>query len=90
MTNERSHDVTVIASASNSVVGRIPVGKGPAGIAVSLDSRYAYVANEGSNDVSLVDLQREVVIETIPGGQGAAGHRDESRWRLGLRRQFWE
>ena len=73
VTNEGSHDVTVIALASNSVVGRIPVGKGPAGIVVSLDSRYAYVANEGSNDVSLVDLQRELVIDTIPVGKVPQG-----------------
>ncbi|HEX3496856.1 MAG TPA: beta-propeller fold lactonase family protein, partial [Methylocella sp.] len=54
--NEVSATVSVIDSATNTVVGTpIPVGKEPFGVAVAQDGKHAYVANRGSNNVSVID-----------------------------------
>ncbi|WP_150655397.1 hypothetical protein [Pseudomonas fluorescens] len=37
----------------------IPVGNGPAGIAVSPDGTRAYVSNQGSNTVSVIDTTKK-------------------------------
>ncbi len=80
--SEGSHKISVIATASNTVLGNIGTGRAPAGIAISQDGRFAYVANEGSGDVSVVDLQRAADIARIPAGavpQGVAVNRDGGR-----------
>ena len=48
VTNEDSHDLTVIATANDSVVATIPVGTRPRGVKVSNDGRFVYVALSGS------------------------------------------
>jgi YVTN family beta-propeller protein len=48
VSNEDSNDVTVISSASNTVLATIPVGKRPRGIIVSPDGKLVYVALSGS------------------------------------------
>ena len=47
---------------------KIPVGKGPHGIAFSEDGEIAYISNMKSNDVSVIDTSTDKVIATIPGG----------------------
>jgi PQQ-dependent catabolism-associated beta-propeller protein len=48
VTNEDSQDLTVIATANDSVVATIPVGTRPRGVKVSPDGRTVYVALSGS------------------------------------------
>jgi PQQ-dependent catabolism-associated beta-propeller protein len=48
VTNEDSQDLTVIATANDSVVATIPVGTRPRGVKVSQDGRFVYVALSGS------------------------------------------
>jgi YVTN family beta-propeller protein len=48
VTNEVSHDLTVIATASDSVVATIPLGARARGVRVSPDGRFVYVALSGS------------------------------------------
>jgi YVTN family beta-propeller protein len=51
ITNSDSNNVSVIETATNTVIATIAVGKFPQGIAVSPDGREVYVANELSNTV---------------------------------------
>ena len=56
VTNNNSDDVSVIATASNTVVDTIAVGDGPAGVAITPDGAFVYVANAVSNDVSVIAI----------------------------------
>jgi len=49
VTNGDSRNVSVINSATNAVVGDIPVGNTPEGVAVTPDGRFAYVASFTDN-----------------------------------------
>jgi YVTN family beta-propeller protein len=52
-------------SAQQFVVKRLATGRNPTAVAVSPDSRFAYVANRTDDTVSVVDLQQLKVASTI-------------------------
>jgi YVTN family beta-propeller protein len=55
ITNSGSDTVSVIATATNTVVGSpITVGDGPGGVAVTPDGSKLYVANSDSGTVSVI------------------------------------
>ena len=61
--NFSSNNVSVINTATNSVVGSpIAVGSFPLGISVSPDGTRAYVSNVGSNDVSVINTATNTVV----------------------------
>ncbi len=58
VSNSTDDTVTVINRGTGEVSSTIPVGPGPAGMALSPDSRFLYVANYGSgsgNTLSVID-----------------------------------
>jgi len=63
--------VCLYASRQNSVVATLPVGVTPDGLAITCDSRYAYVVNNNNygipdqDTVTVLDLKKNVVKETI-------------------------
>ena len=57
--------VSVIATASNTVVATIPVGMIPQGVAVTQDGANVYVANSNSHTVSVIDTSTNTVKSTI-------------------------
>lgn len=63
--------ITVSTHASNRVFATIGVGDTPAGIAITPDNRFAYVANNnndgivGGDTVSVIDIKTNTVIKTI-------------------------
>ncbi|WP_285509660.1 IPT/TIG domain-containing protein, partial [Streptomyces sp. NBRC 13847] len=59
--------VSVIDTATNSVIGTIAVGQGPTGVAVSPDGTRAYTTNSDSNTVSVIDTATNTVLDTITG-----------------------
>jgi YVTN family beta-propeller protein len=70
VTNFADNTVSVIDTASNTVVGSpISVGSGPAGVAITPNDLSAYVANFVSNTVSVIDTATNTVITTILVGQ---------------------
>jgi YVTN family beta-propeller protein len=71
ITNNGDNKVSVIATATNTVVGApIPVGgEGPAGVVVTPDGSKVYVANERNNTVSVIATATNTVIGTIPVGR---------------------
>src|SRR5258708_6132759 len=63
ITNFHGNTVSVIATATNTVVGLpIPVGTLPVGVAVTPDGSTVYVANEGDNTVSVIDTATNTVV----------------------------
>jgi YVTN family beta-propeller protein len=60
--------VSVIDTATNTVVATIPVGVGPIGVAITPDGTRVYVTNDDSNTVSVIDTATNTVVETIPVG----------------------
>jgi YVTN family beta-propeller protein len=55
-----------IDTADNTVAATVPVGRFPAGVAVTPDGKHAYVTNLNSNNVSLIDTTSNIVVATIP------------------------
>jgi YVTN family beta-propeller protein len=47
--------VSVISTATNTVVGSITVGTAPLGLAISTDGKYAYVANTHDGTISVIN-----------------------------------
>ena len=69
ITDAGSNTVSVIDTATNTVVSTIPVGSIPFGVGVTPDGSKVYVANQGSNTVSVIDTATNAV-STIPVGSG--------------------
>lgn len=66
--NRDGYSVTVIDSASNTVIGTIPVGAQPwAQVAVDAKTNRIYVVNNGSNSLSVIDGASDSVIATVSG-----------------------
>src|SRR5262245_26774401 len=68
--NSSSASVSVVDTATNTVVATIPVGPIPRAIVVSPDLKFLYVVNSGglTGSVSVVDLATNTVIATVPVG----------------------
>jgi len=68
---------TVSSAPIYSVIGTIPVGNVPGGVAVDPSSHAVYIANAGSNSVSVVDESGDAangtVTATIPVGVSPSG-----------------
>ena len=69
VTNEIDNTVSVIRTATNTVIRTITVGNGPAAVAVSPDGTRVYVVNgSGSTSVSVIDTATSAVVATVPLG----------------------
>src|SRR2546429_80045 len=76
----KSNSVSVINTASSSVVAVVPVGVQPLQAAISPDGAFAYITNSGwflgnlgNNDVSVIDTASNSVVATIPVGSNPVG-----------------
>jgi YVTN family beta-propeller protein len=63
-----NNTVSVIATATNSVVATISVGNGPLGVAFTPDGSKAYVANQFDHTVSVIDTATNAVTATVAVG----------------------
>src|SRR5437763_1117246 len=68
-----SNSVSVIDTATRSVVATVPVGNFPIGVAFTPNGATAYVANDGSNDVWVINTATNTVTATIPVGNDPRG-----------------
>jgi YVTN family beta-propeller protein len=73
ITNQASHDVSVIDLASDTVVATIPVGRAPAGVAACSANGRVYVSNPDSRDISVIEIASRRVLHTWPAGSGPVG-----------------
>jgi YVTN family beta-propeller protein len=63
--NGTASTVSVIDTASNTVVATILVGSDPIGVAVTPDGKHVYVTSDGSNNVSVIDTASNTVVATV-------------------------
>jgi YVTN family beta-propeller protein len=68
VTNNNSHNVSVIDTSTNTVVTTVPVGIRPFGVAVNPAGTRAYVVNTDSSNVSVIDTSTDTVVATVPVG----------------------
>ena len=68
--NFLSNNVSVIATATNTVTATIPAGSEPFGVAVTPDGCKVYVANGASNNVSVIATATNRVTAAITVGRG--------------------
>lgn len=61
VTNIATNTVSVIDTATNTVIATIPVGSGPAGVVVSSDGTTVYVSNSNDGTVSVIDTASNTV-----------------------------
>ena len=79
VTNYVDNTVSVIDTATNTVVATVPVGVQPFGVAITPDGTRAYVADAnclpfcGSGRLSVIDTASNTVVATIPVGVGSSG-----------------
>lgn len=73
ITNQGSHDVSVIDLASQTVVATVPVGRSPAGVAASSRASRVFISNPDSKTISVIDMRTQQVVDTLEGGDGTVG-----------------
>ncbi len=74
VSNFFSGSVSVIDTATNTVIALVNVGLGfPAGVAINPDGTFAYVAILTANVVLRIDTATNTVTASIPVGNGPAG-----------------
>jgi YVTN family beta-propeller protein len=66
--NSSSNNVSVIDTASNSVVATVAVGDMPYGVAVNPAGTRVYVINQSANSFSVIDTASNSVIATVAVG----------------------
>jgi len=73
ITNQGSHDVSVIDIASQQVVHTIAVGRSPAGVVAASRAGKVFVSNPDSRDISVIDMREQRVVGTLAAGDGPVG-----------------
>jgi YVTN family beta-propeller protein len=68
--NGDSNDVSVIDTATNTVIATVNVGTSPTGVSVTPDGKKVYVANWGNQPgrVSVIDTSTNTVTASVPVG----------------------
>jgi YVTN family beta-propeller protein len=84
ITNARS-TVSVIDTVTNTVVGSIPVGYIPRGVAVTPDGSKVFVTNAADNSVSVISTATNTVVAVPPGR-----HRADWVWRIYPAEVCWD
>lgn len=64
-------DVTVIDATSDTPLARIGVGRHPRGVAITHDSRYAFVAVMGAARIDVIDVLELRVVHSIGAAAGS-------------------
>ena len=73
ITNQGSHDVSVIDLASQQVVALVPVGRSPAGVVAASRTGRVFVSNPDSKTISVIDMHTQQVVATLAAGDGPVG-----------------
>ena len=73
VTNFTNNTVSVVNTATNTVVATVPVLGGPYGVAVTPNHAFVYVANFAFNNVQVISTALNAVVATIPVGLGPEG-----------------
>jgi YVTN family beta-propeller protein len=65
VTNDGDGTVSVINTATNTVVATVAVQIGPLGLAITSDGAFVYVTNQASSTVSVIDTTTNAVVATV-------------------------
>ena len=68
VSNEKSHELTVLAPDTYEVVNRIPTSRRPRGMVFNAPHTLLYVACGDEDVVDIVDVERQEVVDGIPTG----------------------
>ncbi len=68
-----SDEVRVVDVQSSKVIGSVPVGHMPRGIALSPDGRQLYITNAWSDTVSVIDTTALQILQTLSTGSEPSG-----------------
>ncbi|MDB5697493.1 MAG: uncharacterized protein JWN69_297 [Alphaproteobacteria bacterium] len=68
ISDEQADVVHIVDPSTMEVVGKIPLGRRPRGIALSADGKILYVAVSNDNRIDAVDLKTRTVAAHIPSG----------------------
>lgn len=71
--NLTSDNVTIINTATDTLVTNLAVGDLPQGVSVRPDGEFAYIANRNGNTISVIDTETNTVATTISGFDGPVG-----------------
>src|SRR5262245_20698572 len=71
--NFKDNSVSVIDTASGSVVATIPVAAGPHGMTSTPDGRTVYVSGDASSDVTIIDAAADRPVGKIDVGKSPHG-----------------
>lgn len=71
--NFKDNTVSVLDSATHSVVATIPVAAGPHGMALTRDGRWLFVSSDGSTKVNVIDTSINQVTNALEVGQTPHG-----------------
>ena len=72
-TSAYTNTISLVSSATNTLIGSIPVGKFPRYLLVSPDKSTIYVTNANSNNVSVINTSTNTVIGTVVVGNNPNG-----------------
>jgi YVTN family beta-propeller protein len=67
-------DVSIIDTATASEITRVDVGRHPRGVAITGDSRLAYVTVMGEAKIVVIDLGSNAVVNTVPDAGATPRH----------------
>ena len=65
MASADPHAPIIADPATKKLIGSVPVGHLPYGVALDRSAQHAFVANWGSGSVSVVDLASKAVVDTV-------------------------
>ena len=71
--NFKDDSVSVLDTATGTVLATVPVAAGPDGILVSRDGRSAFVSGSSAAGVSVIDTASDKVVQTVDTGKGPQG-----------------
>src|SRR5437667_5762925 len=71
--NFKDNTVSVIDTATGTVIATVPVVAGPHGMSITPDGRRVFVSGENSSGVSVIDTATDRVIQTIEVGKTPHG-----------------
>ena len=92
VTNFSDNTVSVIDTATNTVVATVAVGNGPEGVAVTPDGDKGLRREQLTGNVSVIHTAtNKTRAKTVPAGSepGAGCGRRHPGWDKGLRRECW-
>ena len=73
-TNKGIGALQILDPATGKLVGSVPVGEDPHGVAASADGKFAYVANDNGCSLSVIDLAARKEVRRIELGPGSRPH----------------